>query len=259
MSRAWVDGRWCDTIPVADQGFLLGHGLFETLGLFGTDLPLWPRHLARLREGAGMLGIPCQPPEGLREAGLELLTHNQDDILRITLSAGDGVQPRWVLSTRRRSPSSPAIRLHLGDWRRPLDDPMAGIKSLSYGFQANLLRRARSRGCDDALILETSGAVLETCTANLIFRIGGELCSPSGRNLLPGVAREVLCEEMRQRGQAIEFRPVRLSSAQAAHAVWVCNAVYGPRPAWISRPDQISEDPVLLEAWQAALSRSSPA
>ena len=42
----------------ADRGLLLGDGLFETMRAAGGRVPLLWRHLARLREGARVLGLP---------------------------------------------------------------------------------------------------------------------------------------------------------------------------------------------------------
>ncbi len=42
----------------ANRGLAYGDGVFETMRVHRGELPLWPRHLVRLREGARRLAIP---------------------------------------------------------------------------------------------------------------------------------------------------------------------------------------------------------
>ena len=50
MNGPWlVNGAVCDRVPADDRGLHYGQGLFETMRLSGGELPLWPRHRARVR------------------------------------------------------------------------------------------------------------------------------------------------------------------------------------------------------------------
>ena len=79
MNGPWlVNGAVCDRVPADDRGLHYGQGLFETMRLSGGELPLWPRHRARLSRGARSLGID------LDEARVE------DDLARaLALDRGD--------------------------------------------------------------------------------------------------------------------------------------------------------------------------
>ena len=65
MKSAWINGSFEATVSPHDEGFLLGHGVFETIGVFDGNLPLWQAHLRRLGQGAAALGIPFDPPNDL--------------------------------------------------------------------------------------------------------------------------------------------------------------------------------------------------
>ena len=46
-----------DRTEPSNRGLNYGDGVFETMRVHRAELPLWPRHLVRLSEGAGRLGI----------------------------------------------------------------------------------------------------------------------------------------------------------------------------------------------------------
>ena len=74
----------CDgaALPAGDAD-----GVFETMGTCGRALPLWDRHLQRLRDGAARLGLPWQPPGNLPAAALDLLRSNGHDVSTSRCSA----------------------------------------------------------------------------------------------------------------------------------------------------------------------------
>ena len=56
-------------------------------------------------------------------------------------------------------------------------------------------RTARARGADDAVLVGLGGELLEAPTANLWWRSGQTLCTPSlDLGILAGITRAVLCE-----------------------------------------------------------------
>ena len=71
---SWIDGEFVEhgSVPVTDRGLLHGFGLFETLGVVAGRLPLWGRHIARLRRSAEELGIDFEPREDLQRVAIEL-------------------------------------------------------------------------------------------------------------------------------------------------------------------------------------------
>src|SRR5688500_2010559 len=77
--RAWIDGAWCAASAVVPGT----QGAFETIGAFASGLPLWRRHLHRLRHAAARLDLPWHLPRGLRASALALLHHNGHGVLRL--------------------------------------------------------------------------------------------------------------------------------------------------------------------------------
>ncbi len=62
MTAVWLNGRLLAAadahIDIADRGFLLADGLFETMLAREGAIEHLDAHLARLAEGAAVLGIP---------------------------------------------------------------------------------------------------------------------------------------------------------------------------------------------------------
>jgi branched-subunit amino acid aminotransferase/4-amino-4-deoxychorismate lyase len=233
-----------------DRGFLHGLGLFETVrAATGSDgvarLPLWDRHLARLAAGARRLDLPAPSAAGLGAAALELLGRQgvADGILRLTLTAGVDA-PQCCLTTRPRVDLGRPVRLAVVAARRDPSDPTARLKTTSRLFWELAQREARTRGADEAVVLSPDGAVLETATGNVFCSLDGRVRTPGPDGpFLPGVARAALLDALRAAGRpAVEGR-LALGDLQRAEALWVTNAVHGPRPAVLVHPPALPGGP----------------
>jgi len=206
----WLNGALCPAgaagIDPGDRGFTLGDGVFETIAVQGGRPCHLPRHLARLREGLGVLHIP-EPSFAIAEAMAAVLSANglQDAVLRLTVSRGAG--PRGVLprggmtptvlitAAARPAPAGPARLVIAQGTRRNEFSPLSRIKSLNYLDNILARQEAAARGADDALLLNTAGHLAEATAANLFLRLDGALVTPPpGDGALPGIARSLLLE-----------------------------------------------------------------
>ncbi|MBA4789031.1 MAG: aminotransferase class IV, partial [Rhizobiales bacterium] len=91
--KVWLNGALLDAqaarIAPDDRGFTLGDGVFETLRAADGALVRLDAHLARLRRGADLLGLPV-PQVDFGTALRETLAANglSDGALRLTLTRG---------------------------------------------------------------------------------------------------------------------------------------------------------------------------
>ena len=165
-------------IPVTDDGFLRGDGVFEVIRVYDGRPFALGQHLDRLEHSAAGLRLGYAVPRGpLEEESAALLAerggHDFDGVLRIILTRGG----RRLLLTEPLPPVPKHAHLAFVTFAptRLLD----GIKSLSYA--ANMLagRLARERGFDEALLTTPHGRVLEAPTASLFYVAGDDtLCTP---------------------------------------------------------------------------------
>jgi 4-amino-4-deoxychorismate lyase len=72
---------------------------------------------------------------------------------------------------------------------------LPGVKTISYAVNLAAQRAARARGADDAVLVGLGGELLEAPTANLWWRTGHTLHTPSlDLGILAGITRTVLRE-----------------------------------------------------------------
>jgi branched-subunit amino acid aminotransferase/4-amino-4-deoxychorismate lyase len=224
---AWCDGAWVVAVPRAERG------AFETMGARAGELPLWPRHLARLARAAERLGVAFVPPPDLELTARELLarTGQRDGILRLELAVVDGAA-RWSMTARARPSAGGPVRLAPVEMPPGAADRDAGFKSTARGRYEEALAQARAAGADEALLVDAAGWVLEAANANVLALVRGAPCTPplDGR-IVPGIARALLLEGLAARGTPMRERALHRDELREAAGVWITNAVHGARVA----------------------------
>lgn len=177
-------------IAAGDRGFTLGDGLFETLLAEGGVLRHVDAHLARMRAGAAVLGLPAPDEDEARRLMAEALAGETAPraAVRLTYTAGGGgrgldrpepLQPLLVATAAPSpKPETPA-RLVTASVRRNDHSPASRLKTLSY--LDNVLARAEARdaGADEALVLNTAGEIACAAAANIFWVSGGRLFTPA--------------------------------------------------------------------------------
>lgn len=220
-----------------DRGFTLGDGLFETIAVRKAAPRRLDAHLARLREGAAILGLPV-PYTDAKIAALaaDVISANAltDGALRITLSRGGGARgvlppaaptPTFVISAGPASPQDPLELIIASITRRNEHSPLARLKTLNYLDNILARQEAAQVGAGDAVILNTAGRVAETTVANIFCLIGGGLITPPvSEGALPGVMRAEVIRLARA-----EERPIEALELERASEVFTSNAL-GIRP-----------------------------
>ena len=166
------------TIPVVDEGFLRGDGVFEVVRVYDGRPYALDEHLDRMTRSAVNLrlgdGLPRAEYEREASALLEARGGSDfDGCLRLVLTRGGR---RLLIS--EPLPASPA-RLRLGYVTFAPTRVLDGVKSLSYAGNMLCSRIARERGFDEALLVTPHGRVLEAPTSSIFWVDGGGvLCTP---------------------------------------------------------------------------------
>ncbi|MEA2423100.1 MAG: branched-chain amino acid aminotransferase [Thermoleophilaceae bacterium] len=166
-------------IPVVDEGFIRGDGVFEVIRVYDGRPYAMVEHLDRLERSAANLRLGWDVPRAeLEQESAALLEQRGgsafDGSLRIVLTRGG----RRLLLTEPVPPGPEGgTRVCFVTFAptRILD----GVKSLSYAPNMLAGRIARERGFDEALLVTPHGRVLEAPTASLFWVDGGgDLCTP---------------------------------------------------------------------------------
>lgn len=257
--QLWVDGAFVPVEASVPVPAAQGTGPFETMAAVAGELPLWPRHLARLTAALRRLGDPAVlRAADLRAAARELLARNgdRDGVVRLQRTLGPRGGCTWI-STRARGAQG-VVALVPALVRRTADAPPADLKATPRTFHDAVLAEARAAGADDGIAIGDDGRLLETSVGNLWLCLEGVWCTPppDGR-LLPGIARALLLERAAAAGVAVAERACDLADLHRAAALAVSNAVHGPRPAVLLAAGAVRpvapSDTRLAALWRAVL------
>jgi branched-subunit amino acid aminotransferase/4-amino-4-deoxychorismate lyase len=176
-----------------DEALLRGRSVFETVRVYGGRPFRLDEHLARFAASAERVRLPAPDTEECRNLTELVLGAGETDLaLRLywtgrTLVATAGpIDPEFAALRER------GLRLAVVDWST---GALAGAKSMSYAENMGAQDAAVAAGADDALLIADDGTVLEAPTANVWWREGDRLATPSlDLPILAGVTRGLLLE-----------------------------------------------------------------
>jgi branched-chain amino acid aminotransferase len=233
-------------IDATDRGLLLGDGLFETVRSHAGVPFRLGAHLARLATGAKRLSIRLPlPPDQISGAITDLLHANQlqraEAAIRVTLTRGPGPrglaipaesQPALLVQavpyTPRQKPNVTAVVVEV---RRNEASPTAQLKSLSYLDNVLAAQEAKSRGADDALMLNSRGRLACGARANLFLVLEETLYTPPlTEGALPGITRAIVLELAGAAKLRTRQSPVFPDDLMRASEVFLTNSLEGLLP-----------------------------
>ena len=216
-----------------DEGFLRGRAVFETLRVYGGTPFRLDAHLDRLRRSAALVGLPEPDLAGLAEVGEAAIREGgaPDAVLRFLWTPGreGGTAPTGLALVSSLPPGletlrARGLRLAVVGWAP--GHRLAATKSTSYAENFAAQDEARREGCDDALLVSVDGTVLEAPTANVWFREGDRLLTPSlGQPILAGVTRAALWELAAEAGFGPEEGVFPLARVAAADELFLSSSV----------------------------------
>lgn len=234
--RVFSGEREISIIDTGNRGLAYGDGLFESMRVHCGGVPLWLRHLARLRVGAARLGIPV-PDAGFIEARMaELATGCAAGVLKLLLTRGQGgrgygpplqATPEWLLVLYPEpAMKAAALRLHMCDTRLAIQPALAGIKHCNRLEQVLARAECDRAGCDEGLMQDTTGNLVCATAANvLVLRDGGWSTPPITECGVAGVLRQWLLEH-----GLVTVAPLSSGQVQSSDALALCNALRGILP-----------------------------
>lgn len=175
---AWMDGRVVPateaSVPLTDDGFLRGDGVFERILVRRGRTHQLDGHLDRMRRSA--LTLDLRLPV-LRQVVKDLLAAwgERDGALRLIVTRAGTIRGMvepvsW--------PDAIALTTLDVPWRSAL----SGTKSLSYAANQWARRQAQQHDADDALIVE-GDHILELPSASICIVRDGRISSPDADRL----------------------------------------------------------------------------
>ena len=190
---AILDGTLGDAaearIPVTDDGFLRGDGVFEVIRLYGGRPYALDDHLARIVNSAANLRLPLDV-DTVRADVEALLEANEEHEAAMRIVVTRGGHRLAMIESLKPLPATLAVASIEYSPTRVLD----GIKSLSYAANVLARRLAQERGADEALLVTPHGRVLEGPTCTFVCSLDGETLAtpPLSEHILDSITRRRL-------------------------------------------------------------------
>lgn len=238
---AWMDGRVVPaseaTVPLLDDGFLRGDGVFDAVLVRRGRTHALDAHLARLRRSAKAMGIRVPV---VRQLVTDLLAAwgEKDGSLRIVVTRGGAL--RGIVSQPLRPDT---ITLHALEmpWRSAL----TGVKTLSYAVNSWATRRAVEEHADEAMIV-SEGVVQECPTAAFCWVSGGTVHAPDPSQL--PILDSVTLAELR-RVVHVELTVATLEEVRGADEAFIVSATRPVLPVHaIDDVELPAEGPITTDA-----------
>lgn len=231
-------------VSVYDRGFLYGDAVFEVLRTYGGRPFALGEHIARLRRSAERVFI--EVPLGDEELGREVETAiaasgNEESYVRIVVTRGSGplsLDPgtaerplRVVLVEPVVPPPREAyangIAVVLVHTRRAVDETAAaGAKVTNYLANLLALHEAKTRGAQEALVVDAHGHVVEGATSNVFVVAGGRLATPpEAAGILAGITRAHILGAARALGVPVDERALTPEDLWRADEVFITSSI----------------------------------
>lgn len=249
---AFLDGEFVPaaqaTCGVYAQSLHYGYAVFEGIRAYntpaGTRIFKAEEHFERLHYSCRAIGLPlAYSVEELTRISYEVLDRNglTDAYIRPLVFAG---APNMSLKAANTSNvlvavwewgkylGDQSLRLTVSPYERP--NPKAvPIEAKVAGHYVNSIiasTEAKSRGYDEALLLDMHGNVAEGPGANFFFERNGELITPPAGSILRGITRNTIIDLAREAGITVTerfFTPDELRTAEAAFMTGTAAEVIG--------------------------------
>ncbi len=209
--RTYFEGTWHDgnaqIMRAADHGAWLGSSVFDGARFFDGLSPDLNAHCARTnRSAAALMLTPTVATEEMVEIareGLKAYGKDKAVYIRPMYWGIDGdptaIVPQedstgFALCLEEIPMAAPeaSVTLTTTRFRRPvLEDAVVNAKAgCLYPNNARMLKEARAKGFNNALVADAMGNVAETATANIFMVRDGEVFTPiANGTFLAGITR----------------------------------------------------------------------
>jgi len=227
-----------------DRGFLFGDGVYEVIPAYGGKLFRLSHHLQRLQNSLD--GIRLDNPlsdSAWQEILAEVLERNREQTgtgndqsvyLQVTRGSAakrdhgfpDRVTPTVFVSSNPMAEPDPVIATQ-GIAAITLDDirwQYCDIKAITLLPNVLLRQQATEHNAAEALLVR-NGLVIEGSASNVfVIRDGTILTPPKGKQMLPGITRDLILELAEQHALPYRETDIDENSLQQADEIWVTSS-----------------------------------
>jgi branched-chain amino acid aminotransferase len=250
----YVDGEFVPRadakVSVFDSGFVVGDGVWEGIRLHRGVFVHLDRHLDRLYQGAAAIGLDIGMT---RDEITHLLrkTVDRNDMttdvhVRLMITRGvkstpaqhpdlvvDGPTVVIIAEHKRADPAvmDEGVTLFTSSVRRPPPDTLdQRLNCHSKLHEVVALLQALEAGADEALMLDTNGAVATCNSTNFFIVTAGRVWTSTGLHCLNGITRRLVIELCEDLGIPVVERDFSLTEVYGADEAFLTGTFGGLTP-----------------------------
>jgi len=214
----WINGKAQDRLVVGDRAIQFGDGCFTTARILRGEVVALDAHLQRLAYACERLLIRRVDWDALRDEMLFAAATRVDGVLKVILSRGVGGRgysargcdrPTRIVSlsdypSHYHQLRQNGVKLALSSIRLSRNPLLAGIKHLNRLEQVLIRMEIEQTDADEALVIDTEGMLVECCAANLFWRKGKQVFTPSLNDSgVRGIQRQQVIQLLREKGTEV--------------------------------------------------------
>jgi para-aminobenzoate synthetase component 1 len=243
---AWIDGtikpldQVC--VPITDHGLQYGYGFFETIRVNRGEPKHLKEHIERFYQAWKCLFFHEPPDLTWDEIIDQVISQNglQEETAAVKIIATRGDRENLpfnntlVVTARpytHRLEENNEPGLHLATYPEPRQTPLADHKTLNYLYYFLAGKWAKTKGADEALIMNPDSTVSETNTGNIMLIKDKTIITPDSTHVLPGIMEKQVCKLLTKWGYGIRHEQVLTEDLFGFDLVIITNSLIGSVPA----------------------------
>lgn len=267
---SWFEGEWHEGNPgimgPRSHASWLSSTVFDGARHFDGVTPDLDKHAARVNRSAEALGLKATVPAE------EIIARTAEGVKKFAPGTAIYVKPMyWAeadgLSTIMADPDSTKFCLCLfeaamgdpgkgfsvtkGAYRRPTMETMPTDSKAGclYPNNARILREAKGRGFDNALVLDMLGNVAETGTSNIFLAKDGVVKTPAPNGtFLNGITRQRVISLLRGAGMPVEETSLSYADFEQADEIFSSGNYSKVMPIYRIDDRQVQPGPMFRKA-----------
>ncbi len=226
-------------IPACGDGALYGWGLFETMRSRNNKIVYLNEHLARIKKSCRLLRIKFNyPPDKLKKAIKETVKINGLKDAKVRLGVWKvSLDKADVCIIAKEYKPFPEAKYKQGfsclvtDSKQNENSCLAQHKTANYLAFQLAYEEARTRGFDEAIIINNGGYAAEASRANLFMAKNNVLFTPALEcGCLNGITRKVIFNFARKGKITLEEGKFSLQDIYGSDEVFLTNSLMGIMP-----------------------------
>lgn len=226
-------------LPANSRAVAYGEGCFETIRSYKGKFLRLEAHIDRLNLGLQKLNAGHKAhPQKIKERILRLLNEtgesNRDFRIRIQAGSlgkagvfGDSGEIFTLITATPIDVTIKPVSLTVAEIRKiPTTSLDSSVKWSQYVSNMMALRKAKTAGFDDAIMLTQDGFVSETTIANIFWIKGDKIFTPSQScDMLPGITRQIILDALKVENISLTETKAELRELSGADSVSLTNSV----------------------------------